>query len=380
MGLPSYLRHIAEKYPNCLLSRRGRGNEQQCHRLFVDFNGIIHNAAAACMQKSPKSECHDDDVISATLEAISDLVERVRPSSQVYISIDGFPPYSKMVQQRQRRFMSSWRQNQLPDGLRARWDTNAITPGTIFMDKLADRLHDLSRRRSTPECLWIVSDASEPGEGETKIFKRMREDTADIGTITVVHGADADLLIRGLLYCAFGGPYTYVMREQRAPNAPIFVDLERLRQYIRADMANGDAGLFDYVFLVQLVGNDFFPALSFLHHKPFAVPFLMHLYRNVIAKPDLRLWEPDVTDDDATTTIHWDNLLLLINEVASQEDARFPVGHDNFVAATPSHSMSPQERLDNLPLFHKYPGFDPRQPGWRRAYYYKQLLRFNDPV
>ena len=47
------------------------------------------------------------------------------------------------------------------------WDTNAITPGTQFMEKLGSSLHALCLQRGKG---WSVSSASEPGEGEHKLY------------------------------------------------------------------------------------------------------------------------------------------------------------------------------------------------------------------
>jgi 5'-3' exonuclease len=54
---------------------------------------------------------------------------------------------AKIRQQRLRRFKSVWlAQKEREAGIRAEhtWDTNAITPGTEFMERLGKRLHMMS--------------------------------------------------------------------------------------------------------------------------------------------------------------------------------------------------------------------------------------------
>ena len=88
--------------------------------------------------------------------------------------MDGVVPMAKIRQQRLRRFKSPWvsaeevRLGKPESG--PRWDTNAITPGTAFMEKLGKALHDIRG----PKVRWLVSDAAEPGEGEHKIMNQMR--------------------------------------------------------------------------------------------------------------------------------------------------------------------------------------------------------------
>ena len=59
-----------------------------------------------------------------------------------------------MIQQKQRRFNND----------KKLWDTNAISPGTKFMDKLNLKLKEIKYNFKI-----IISDSNEPGEGEHKL-------------------------------------------------------------------------------------------------------------------------------------------------------------------------------------------------------------------
>ena len=121
-------------------------------------------------------------------------------------SEDGVAPRAKMNQQRSRRFRSAKEAKEkdedkadfakmlksqnggvLPDGVLAEmdkktWDSNAITPGTPFMDTLALSLRYWTAYKLTTDPAWeklkiIISDATVPGEGEHKIMAFIRSNT-----------------------------------------------------------------------------------------------------------------------------------------------------------------------------------------------------------
>ena len=56
------------------------------------------------------------------------IIKITNPKDLIYIAIDGVCPRSKVEQQKYRRFRSA-NENKI-------WDTNAISPGTEFMNNL----------------------------------------------------------------------------------------------------------------------------------------------------------------------------------------------------------------------------------------------------
>ena len=64
-------------------------------------------------------------------------------------------------------------------GPKKTWDSNAITPGTPFMDILAASLRYWCQYKLNTDPAWaklkiIISDATVPGEGEHKIMNFVR--------------------------------------------------------------------------------------------------------------------------------------------------------------------------------------------------------------
>ena len=122
-----------------------------------------------------------------------------------------------------------------PDPKKEKFDSNCITPGTEFMDRLAKALRfyiseryckfpifsrGISRFRLNKEAGWqelnvILSDASVPGEGEHKIIDYIRKQrntpTHDPNTHHCIWGADADLIMLGL---ATHEPNFTIVREE----------------------------------------------------------------------------------------------------------------------------------------------------------------------
>ena len=91
------------------------------------------------------------------------VIDNVDPDKLVYMAIDGVAPRAKMEQQRIRRFRTI-KQKTLEDIEykkhdidRVYFDTNCITPGTIFMYKLSEYLKKYiqEKKKDTKHSIYI---------------------------------------------------------------------------------------------------------------------------------------------------------------------------------------------------------------------------------
>jgi 5'-3' exoribonuclease 2 len=120
-------------------------------------------------QEAPASE--DAMMISIT-EGIDRLFNIIRPRKLLMMAIDGVAPRAKMNQQRSRRFRSAQDAAEKraisekiiervrseggpePPESKTIWDSNAITPGTPFMEKVANWLHFWVATKLTNDPGW----------------------------------------------------------------------------------------------------------------------------------------------------------------------------------------------------------------------------------
>mmetsp|Transcript_31295 Transcript_31295/g.28465 ORF Transcript_31295/g.28465 Transcript_31295/m.28465 type:complete len:126 (-) Transcript_31295:2480-2857(-) len=103
--------------------------------------------------------------------------------------------------------------------LESKFDSNTITPGTEFMDRLSKAIKFFITERINTNPLYknlkcMFSDALIPGEGEHKMLEFIRQQRAlddyDPNTSHCIYGADADLIMLGL---STHEPHFYILRE-----------------------------------------------------------------------------------------------------------------------------------------------------------------------
>ncbi|KAM9839946.1 5'-3' exoribonuclease 2 [Aulostomus maculatus] len=373
MGVPAFFRWLSRKYPSIIVhcveekgkecngvripvdTTKPNPNEVEFDNLYLDMNGIIHPCTHPEDKPAPKNE---DEMMVAIFEYIDRLFNIVRPRRVLYMAIDGVAPRAKMNQQRSRRFRASKEGVELteekqrireeiiqrggylpPEEVKERFDSNCITPGTEFMDNLAQCLRFYIADRLSNDPGWqnvtvVLSDASVPGEGEHKIMDFIRRQRAqpnhDPNTHHCLCGADADLIMLGL---ATHEPNFTIIREEFKPNKPrpcalcgqmgheikdcegmarekqgehdefassvpvseqefIFIRLCVLREYLARELTMAslpfpfdfERSVDDWVFMCFFVGNDFLPHLPSLEIREGAIDRLVNIYKDVVHK------------------------------------------------------------------------------------------------
>lgn len=260
MGIPYYFYTLTKKYENIVSSKISIVPDIYC----LDFNGIIH---PICAKLISSSETVDEDNIIAQLYAkVQEDIAGLQPR-KVIICIDGVAPLAKMIQQRKRRYLTVLK-NKI-DNVKAKWDTNAITPGTDFMKKL-NTYFKKQIRYNASDTTMVFSGSDEYGEGEHKIFSLLCNDDNDAKII--INGLDADLIILSLLSHK---PNIFLLRESGEENT--YVNIHNLRLAIiqelmqRFQIASDECLTHDliesYCVLCTFLGNDFVPHLLNLNLK-----------------------------------------------------------------------------------------------------------------
>lgn len=197
------------------------------------MNGIIHTCSHPD-DNDPHFRITEEQIFKDIFHYLEVLFRMIQPRKVFFLAIDGVAPRAKMNQQRGRRFRSAKdaelmeqrakaKGEELPDV--ARFDSNCITPGTVFMARLHEQLkyfivNKISNDKSWQKCSKIILSGHEtPGEGEHKIMDYIRylrsQPGYDPNTRHCLYGLDADLIMLGL--CTHE-PHFSLLREEVSLN------------------------------------------------------------------------------------------------------------------------------------------------------------------
>ena len=261
--------------------------------LLIDTNCLIHpQARLVCLDNSHLIESNTDllekKIIKQVISYIELLIEETKPTDSVYIAIDGVAPMAKIKHQRLRRFKAIYDRNvkekiakKYDRKLQSEWNTSAITPGTMFMDKLTKSILQWIKITKF-NCKVIFSSPYTPGEGEHKLLQYLKKLNITPTTNTVIYGLDADLLFLAL---ASKKDNIYLMRETSQMEIEgshftegfSYLSIKILKDVIREEMTQRlssdrmwdiESIINDFVFLCYFCGNDFLPNIPSLSIKP----------------------------------------------------------------------------------------------------------------
>jgi 5'-3' exonuclease len=260
MGIPSYFRGIIQKYPGCLIKSVSLLQPAvKANILCFDFNCLIYRCIRAPGMPEYTLETEEEwekALFSAIEKTVLEVWDAAGKPATAYIAVDGVVPMAKIRQQRVRRFKSAWLR-------KGGWDSNAITPGTRFMEKLGTVLKGMCVGKRG----WTVSGADEEGEGEHKIMNWLR--AYDGATDVIVYGLDADLILLTMLVGEQKGLKTYLLREKQefGLQARTEAKAQTAQEYQLLDIkefqmrlgVSGFEEVLNYIALMSLMGNDFLP-------------------------------------------------------------------------------------------------------------------------
>jgi 5'-3' exoribonuclease 1 len=140
MGIPSYFSYIVKNHAHII---RKFNNTIRVNNLYLDCNSIIYDAVHN-IDFTKLVESDIDTIIRAVCSKIDEYIHLLKPDNTIYIAFDGVAPVAKLEQQRSRRYKSLYQNNIsrsiYKDAKADPWNTTAITPGTLFMKKLNDKI------------------------------------------------------------------------------------------------------------------------------------------------------------------------------------------------------------------------------------------------
>ncbi|KAG8182018.1 hypothetical protein JTE90_013950 [Oedothorax gibbosus] len=319
MGVPKFYRWISERYP-CLSEVVREFQIPDFDNLYLDMNGIIHNCSHP-NDDDPHFRITEDTIFANICYYIDFLFKMIKPKKVFFMAIDGVAPRAKMNQQRGRRFRTAKAAVILEEQAvalgedlpkEARFDSNCITPGTPFMERLHTTLKGFVVHKMSADKLWhgvrvYLSGHETPGEGEHKIMDFIRYEKSQPGynpnTRHCLYGLDADLIMLGI--CSHE-PHFSLLREEvkfggkkkqkriATPEETTFhlLHISLLRDYLYHEFSPAKSKisfsfdlekiLDDFVLMSFLVGNDFIPHLPQLHIHHDALPMLFKTYIEVL--------------------------------------------------------------------------------------------------
>jgi 5'-3' exonuclease len=303
MGIPYYFSYLIHKYKNISKASDFQNTTSGDKILYIDFNGVLHTCAQEIIKSIEKRNdvVSKDEIEEMIYERIwaktLEIIEKICPRETI-ICVDGVAPFAKIIQQRKRRYLSSYEKR--INGITCVWDTNAITPGTMFMKNLNLKMKEKIKNVGIN---IIYHGSDEVGEGEHKIFEHLQKTKRDSDDKIIIHGLDADLIILSLISHLNG---IFLMREQNTSSSStntFFLEIDNLKLAILEELMDnslysnkqGDGawklGLIyrelpednfqqeignltieehiieNYCILCSLLGNDFIPQTFTFKHK-----------------------------------------------------------------------------------------------------------------
>ena len=402
MGIPSYFRWVAAKYDTIIQKKLNL----PVARLFLDLNCAIHPCARRVTeqgyQKGQREEW-ERKICVEVVRYIEHLLHFCTPTQMLFISIDGVAPRAKMAQQRSRRFKSVKENKQRNEILQRldpnyqskdRWDTNAITPGTIFMHNLSKYLQlQIPKLQALQGIEVVLSDSNQPGEGEHKILQYIRHNSADMNpeSYDVIYGLDADLIMlsmtcthrhMALLRETIEFKNTVRLDEDDMP-VMLYLDIKEFTSSLYREMivsgldpktTTQEGAVRDYVALCFLLGNDFLPHPLALSIRTGSVGLLTELYTQTSHGDNPNLI---MRDDQDHLSFNWQFLANLFEVLAKKEDQLLLDFQRKILRPYRKEYESVLEKeldmLERYPCFHRQLENEVKLgvPGWQQRYYQK---------
>jgi len=338
MGIPSYFSYVLKNHK--IIKKL---IDIKCTNVFLDANSIIYDVI------HENESLDHKEIYDKVYNKIMDIVDKLK-ATFIFVAFDGVVPLAKMKQQKQRRYKSYITKKILKTN---KWNTNAITPGTTFMNDLDEYLSSRfkSKQINQSNKTILFSGSKESGEGEQKIFEYIRNNTI-IGN-SIIYGLDADLIMLSLLHLKYN-EFIYLYRETRHfsyikgidPQIDYLFNMNEMRTQLHEvlNMKHSNDSVENYCFLCFLCGNDFLPHFPSINIRNNGIQYLLEVYKTLNNKvPNFTL----IHD----SKINWTGFHLLCSEISNKEIELININIEwKKKMASYSHPLTIEEELDSVAL------------------------------
>ena len=388
MGIPAFFSYIVKNHANII--KKLSANTIKVDNLYLDCNSIIYDSVHN-IDFTKLVESDIDTIIRSVLNKIDEYIIELKPINNIFIAFDGVAPVAKLEQQRSRRYKSLYQNNisksifkgAKPDP----WNTTAITPGTLFMNKLNEKIRQKYRNSKNYNVNKIIISPSDIyGEGEHKLFEYIRDFPDEHKFLnTVIYGLDADLIMLSINHLPITNNI-YLFREtphfiksinsELEPNESYVIDIPELSRIITLDMNNGEEltteqhknRIYDYIFICFFLGNDFMPHFPSVNIRTGGVDKMLNAYKATIGGTNDNLTDGKI--------IFWKNVRKIVQHLALAEEENFKIetkirdrrSKNSMPDSTPEEKFN---KFDSLPTYERAieKFINPYKPNWQNRYY-----------
>jgi len=296
MGVPRLFPFTTQTFPKAVKHFQHGEHHTPVDYLLIDANGLLHAACQEVYHYGSNTSVIDRyeglsdkaklrKVCEMFFEYIRQIVTMITPAKVLFIALDGPAPLAKQSQQRQRRFIAARSRAD------AAFDSNSITPGTLFMHEVTKFMNHAIRREINGRFTWRsfkvrFSPCTVPGEGEHKLMDYVRGlSTSERTSRFCMFGPDGDLI---MLTLATHVSNMLLFREDQYQFGFFhLLDMGLIRRQLLSlfPPVHGrglDDAINDFVFLGFFVGNDFLPKVQMFYYLEEGLEMMMRTYTPLI--------------------------------------------------------------------------------------------------
>lgn len=257
MGLRGFGPWLRTHFPQAFRQVAHGHVDNAYDHVYIDVNTILYTNARTCRT--------GDQVLRSlghTLYRLTAL--RCKPTSKLFLAVDGAASIPKIVEQRERRRVNGERAER-----EGGFDCRQFTPGCLFMLQITERLVSFARgiienHVLDPSCEVVVDPGTRAGEGEFKILQDInRYDGKSCHRIAII-STDTDLALYPLLLGSDCHNHDTLDIDVHIPflehDSPFAIlSMKKLKQSMSAKF--GHLNFADLLLITLLSGNDYLPTV-----------------------------------------------------------------------------------------------------------------------